>query len=431
MPAIADLPRFEDDSISFDIGARNGYYTVGDRYFVWKIMAYAEAARTNQQVNWHFHEDIWRAVDWRTPPTLDLSSWYRIRAEQLRQRYGYIILAWSGGADSTNVLDTFLENDIRLDEVVITWAVRASQGRYTVSATDTSAENFGSEWDLAIRPRLEWMRLHRPDIKVTVVDWSDDIWIKDDSEDLLRISNAPNYTGYLRARAIHDLVTKRSDRVQNVVLVLGIEPAKTEIINHSYLGAFFVDWSAENRTSIGPDGVPRQCEYFYWTADLPEICVAQCHEMLRFLQAYPDMQRWISHTTLGRDGRFVDTHPGQGGLEPDRLIKKVLYYPTYDARIFQARKNTNYFQPDQYQWFYRDSQFGELNHTFGGVLDTFTRHLRPEDYRIRDGVKSSLAVKRSRPYVVGKLETAPDHIKDRSRYLKSYQIIRELLPLYI
>lgn len=423
--------RFEDDLIPFDHGKRNGYYQVGDRFFIWKMLAYSEAARTRQKVIWHFHDEVWQSTDWKHQPALSLPALYRVRAEQLRQKYDYIILAWSGGADSTTILDTFLLNDIRLDEVVVTWAVKVSYGRYSKSARDTSAENFGSEWDYAIRPRLEWMHQNRPDIRVTVADWSDDMIVDDDSENLLKVTSAYNYTGFLRGREIDKIVTERSVGSSRVGLVLGIEPAKTEIINDQYLATFFVDWFSENRTSIGPDGTPKHVEFFYWTPDLPEICVAQCHELLRFLRTYPLMKQYLARTTVGRDGSYTEFHAGQGGLEPDRLIKKVLFYPNYDARTFQAKKNLNHFRANQYDWLYSNPHFQELNHIYGGVVNSFCQHLREEDFLIRNGEKATLAIKRSRSHVIGSIDPEHAEPQDRARYLKQYQLINELLPYYL
>lgn len=429
MKPTTPVPRFEDDAVPFELGKLNGYYTVGDRYFLWKMLAYSEAARTGEKLQWHFHDEVWKKTDWRTPPALDLPALYRIRAEQLRQKYDYIILSWSGGADSTTVLDTFLQNNIRLDEVVVAWGVRASSGKYTVSATDTRAENYGSEWDFAIRPKLEWMRTHRPDIKITLADWSDDMKVTDDSENVLKVTLAHCMTGFLRAREIDKIIQDRSTRANNVCVVFGIEPVRTDIINDTYLATFFFDWFSENRSSLMPDGTPRKIEYFYWSPDLPEICVAQAHEVMRFLRAYPSMKKFFSRVTIGRDGEQLAPNPGN--IEADRIIKKTLFYPTYNPKTFQASKNVSHFAVENFKWMYTDPQFPELNHTYGGVLESVYRTFRPDDFVTKDGQRVRLAVQRTKHNIVGKIDPGgvPDET-ERARYLKAYLAANEIVPFY-
>lgn len=94
-------------------------YQVGNRFFSYKVEAGEYAVRTNSKVNYVFHDDVYSAIDWLRPVTFDLDVLYSQRARQLREKYDYLILAYSGGADSQNVLDTFIDNDIHLDEIVI------------------------------------------------------------------------------------------------------------------------------------------------------------------------------------------------------------------------------------------------------------------------------------------------------------------------
>lgn len=424
-----NVPRFQDDSVPFELGKLNGYYTVGDRYFLWKMFAYAEAARTREKLKWHFHDEVWQKTDWKSTPLLSLPALYRIRAEQLRQKYNYLILSWSGGADSTTVLDTFLQNNIRLDEVVVAWGVRASDGKYTVSSQDTSAENYGSEWNFAIRPKLEWMRVNRPDIRVTLADWSDDMQVKDDSENVLKVTLAHCMTGFLRAREIDKIIQDRSSRANNVAVIFGIEPVKTDIINDRYLATYFFDWFSENRSSVMPDGTPRRIEYFYWTADLPDICVAQAHEVMNFLRAYPSMKQFFSHTTVAPDGEYVGATPGR--IEADRLIKKILFYPNYNPKTFQAAKNMNHFEVENYKWMYRDPHFPELNYTYGGVLETVYRSMRPEDFIFKNGQRIRLVSQRSKHHIVGRIDPVNDSADaDKARYLKAYLAAKETIPFY-
>ena len=118
--------------------AKNGYYTVGNKIFNHNIYAYQEATKTNSDVNWHFNDEVFLKQDWKTPIQIPLLELYRMRAEQLRQKYDYLILCWSGGGDSTTMLESFLDNNIHLDEVVLLWPLKQTKGRYTVTANNDS-----------------------------------------------------------------------------------------------------------------------------------------------------------------------------------------------------------------------------------------------------------------------------------------------------
>jgi hypothetical protein len=58
-------------------------------------------------------------IDWTKEPTKTLKQLYKERAEQLRTDYDYLIVYFSGGSDSITVVNSFLDNDIPIDEIVI------------------------------------------------------------------------------------------------------------------------------------------------------------------------------------------------------------------------------------------------------------------------------------------------------------------------
>jgi hypothetical protein len=59
------------------------------------------------------------SIDWSVEPKESFAELKKQRALQLRNSYKYLILYYSGGSDSTTVLNTFLDNNIPLDEVII------------------------------------------------------------------------------------------------------------------------------------------------------------------------------------------------------------------------------------------------------------------------------------------------------------------------
>ena len=85
-----------------------GFYQVGNFKTYSKFDASAVSEKTNQALKWNFNDEAYHSVDWEKEPPESLSELYRKRAQQLREKYDYLVLWFSGGADSTNILDSFL-----------------------------------------------------------------------------------------------------------------------------------------------------------------------------------------------------------------------------------------------------------------------------------------------------------------------------------
>jgi hypothetical protein len=93
-----------------------GYYKLGN---IKTYSKYDVMVKTNDPytVTWHYNDDFFSQFDWTKEPDESIETLYRKKAEQLRKDYDYIILMYSSGSDSDNILETFVRNDIKLDEV--------------------------------------------------------------------------------------------------------------------------------------------------------------------------------------------------------------------------------------------------------------------------------------------------------------------------
>ena len=58
-------------------------------------------------------------ANWSKEPEESLSELYKRRAYQIRDMYNYIIFYFSGGSDSITALNTFVKNNIPIDEIVV------------------------------------------------------------------------------------------------------------------------------------------------------------------------------------------------------------------------------------------------------------------------------------------------------------------------
>lgn len=98
---------------------RTCHYRVGDRRFLNSISAWQEILRSGSAFHYSFFDQAFGAYDWKLEPTETWQQLCRQRALQLRQRYSWLRLWYSGGRDSHHILQVFLQNQIPLDEIVI------------------------------------------------------------------------------------------------------------------------------------------------------------------------------------------------------------------------------------------------------------------------------------------------------------------------
>ena len=96
---------------------RYGYYTVGSYKTYSKVEALEYHAQNKHAVQWHYNPEVYNNFDWTVEPPGSLDNWYRARALQIREQYDYLVIWYSGGADSDNILNTFVKNNIFIDEI--------------------------------------------------------------------------------------------------------------------------------------------------------------------------------------------------------------------------------------------------------------------------------------------------------------------------
>jgi hypothetical protein len=95
------------------------YYQVGNFKTTNKLTAIEQANGNLDQVKFYFNDDDQLRYDWTVEPEEDIDELVNQRVREIRDQYGYVSLWYSGGFDSQTILDSFVHQNIRLDEVVI------------------------------------------------------------------------------------------------------------------------------------------------------------------------------------------------------------------------------------------------------------------------------------------------------------------------
>lgn len=392
-----------DTVAPFEHFAKNGYYTVGNKIYSHKIYALQAATQSGSIVQWHFNEDVFSKFDWRTREQVPLTELYRIRAQQLRQKYEYLILCWSGGADSTNILDTFLTNNIHLDEVVVLWPVTQTQGKYTPNLS-VEGTNMNSEWDYAIKPRIEWLNKHHPKIKVTVQDFLIEPNKHEYADDTVTVTEKHGYVTIQKYRAFDSLLEDRS-LSRHVGVMVGVSPVDVVRLD-DYLAVYFMDTPLTGpKADYTINGCPRNIEYFYWSPDLPELIKEQGHILLSHLNQNPRSREVVPCLRLQKDLTFKLTHTADHELL--RSLRKSLLYPTWDNRILQVKKaqDTHHYL-NWYSWFYNNPHSKEYLDPWRSAIESHQRLIDPKYFKIVNGVVGNYIDFRSKPYILGRLTNA-------------------------
>ena len=332
MTSSTDLLVVADSESPLDFFKKHGYYQVGNQVFNYRIRALQQATRINQPVRWVFNDDVFSAMNWQTPLHLSLDEIYRTRAQQLRQKYDYLVLFFSGGADSTVVLQSFINNNIKLDEIVVGWPVSQSQGTYVPNSTDTSAHNMMSEWDYSIKPKLDWIAQHHPEIRITVCDILQNPKNNHFSEDLMTLIDNHSYIGINRNQEFDLILRERAKIHPNIAGIVGTAPLECAIADDQYLVTYFMDSAVSGflKNDYSKNDYVRNIEFFFWSPDFPELVREQSHIMLEYLNFNSESRAFLPHVKLNNQ-RFEFVH--QPDPEHRRILKKKVLYPSWKETL--------------------------------------------------------------------------------------------------
>lgn len=128
----------------------------------------ADAIKSQKHCWFYFHDDVYTKANWKVEPLLSLDELYRIRAQHIRDKYPYLVLCYSGGTDSTAMLETFYYNNIHIDEILVVGALSQDP------TTGTDMNHNGDLYHNAF-PLLN--QLNFPNTKISVVDYTQ--WFRD------------------------------------------------------------------------------------------------------------------------------------------------------------------------------------------------------------------------------------------------------------
>ena len=373
-----------------NINKKLGYYTCNNIEFESKIQAHIYSLQVHKPVQWVFNDHEFRSYDWTVEPTETLDQLYDQRARDLREKYDYLILSYSGGSDSHQILMSFIRQGLLIDEIIVNTLEKGWKPFTTLDPANTSSANSGAEHQLQTMPRLKEVEKLIPRTKITICDLTDSVhesFLKaGDASWVMEKREALNPIGITRFNYIYfDEVRRRFDKQKKIGIVLGVEKPKSAIQN----GKFYIrfnDRSANMVTIINhiKDYDNSVIEYFYWSPDCVPILIKQGHIIKRWLEQNPQYQvYWNSDTISYKIAR----------LWHERLLRDVIYPSTWNNSWFQVDKATKDWYSEFDNWFIEGAEGTRAKHIWNEGVDHIKTILAPfirnnEDTNTPDGLQS-------------------------------------------
>ena len=327
---------------------KKGYYLVGWKKFYNKFQALQYGTKNGFNVRWVFNDSVYDTVDWTIPITTSLKDLYKKRALQLREKYDHIVLHYSGGQDSNNILHAFIDNDIHLDKIIM--QVPEPQ-RHSTTDNDTSWENHWAEIDYQAIPYLKQFANQLAKTVIEVQDMAASA-IELFSKDTWSEAVTPNasYNMGVVARAMgqyNDIdLLRLSDKGRTSCQLLGIDKPLVYFDGVDYY-TFFVD---QNAYHIAPvDNTLSDLfnvsvtEFFYWTPDMPEIVVKQSQEIKQACELNHNIRSLFTKTLKSEVGIYRT------------VMQHLIYDPAHSPRLQTGKPGQNAGKVLQ-AWFYEGDQ---------------------------------------------------------------------------
>ena len=274
---------------------RLGHYRVGQKIYTLKSLALTDSINFGKPLQFIFNDDIFNRYDWtqEPEPAVGIREFYRRRAQQLRNNYDYIVLQYSGGPDSQTVFDTFMQNNILLDEVVNFNSYNKTQ---RVAGTAHNAD-----YVYNVKPALDSM-IKKHGIKqtrITIIDEIDmtkTIWHEYQNRDyneLLFTSGSFPSVWMMRGTWVKHVphIWNRIQAGQRVCVVLGADKTHLRVENNKYCTKFtdVLCCDAASLIENDPDLKGHNVlEMFYHTPDYPELVIKQAHLLKNFVESQQD-----------------------------------------------------------------------------------------------------------------------------------------------
>jgi len=257
-----------------------GYWLVdGKHKFINKNVALEHCTKNKtKDIRYCLEEDRFGKINWHNEPTLSLTELYKLRAQQIRDNYDHVVLTYSGGSDSTNILHSFIANGIKPNEVI----------SFMLEGKDFSNEGTTFNKEITFNQNAIKQYVLSNNIKYSTVNISDFYNSIFDNEHWCYESGINR--AYITARAHAaklDRFKKLVDSGKKCCIVYGLEKPSISVDKNNNFYSFFLDiplqqYNLNEMYNNSYNGLT--LERFYVSGDLPELTIKQSHIVANYYQ---------------------------------------------------------------------------------------------------------------------------------------------------
>jgi len=341
-----------------------GVYKVGDKAYVNKLEACLSlnSIPGNHNLHWDYHDQIFSQYKWDAEPPVDIEELYRQRALQLREQYDHLVLFYSGGADSHTILQTFIKNNIPIDEVFLWGAFKAEEKVIDQLGWSRDPGYYSREVKSIAKPvLLELQKTHK--FKITEWDWTDKT---------LEILEDPDWFWDIGTRFAPDTIPRRflhdafrhtdryDDKGKKTAFIFGVDkPRLFQDQSGVYLA--FIDTMITTGVGNNADIQKRTWEndeFFYWSPNLPLLVIKQAHLIYNAFKKQSKLHLLPSKTNIS----------GFHASDYYQMIHPIIY-PNWNNNTWQIKKPTSSVTDEVGSWFFNMAPEKSMNQWRNGVLE--------------------------------------------------------------
>jgi len=317
---------------------RHGYYLINGIKTLSKFEAWQFSKGKFEDIKFIFNDNVMDQYDWSVEPEEDIYNLYRQRAEQLRNDYDYIVLMYSGGVDSHNILETFLHNNIKIDEICT----------FSNADVELKTKKFNQEVFNKAIPFLSTLDFKKIGTKFRYIEigqyvidqWSDEF----NFENFEHFLHGPQWwviRSHILKNSIDDHI-KINNLGKKICYVWGLDKPDIRIENNNYC-LFFVDNRIDfgirefiTKTMFDKKFLNFYDEPFYISKNCPKISIKQAHLLLNLIKKIDDSDPSLKtifqlpntgpfiahHKNLNGDYKFLSKEMVNKSIYPNLIISK-------------------------------------------------------------------------------------------------------------
>lgn len=355
-----------------------GYYSVGEFLTYSKLEANLLSKKNGVQVKFHFNDEVFSKYDWTKEPTESLQELYARRAKQIREQYDYIVLFYSGGADSQNVLSTFLINNLFLDEIAQMHSYEGDRSWDTY---------FNEEVAKVAAPWTQKILEISPHTKHRLIDQStmiNKVYGMDNNKyDFIYKQNSFFGQNGLSRAYLRDFIDDYKDIIasgKKLCFLWGKEKPMVDFVNGRYCVRF--DDESDNCVGSRIQNENREWEhdeFFYWAPEGTDIVCKQAHIVSRHLKTINEKNIEYFVTSGWLSPNIIDAAPSNIIKRKNLVFRGTQYYlpnnslhtliyPHWDPKTFSNGKpKMGMIIHQRDVWWHKDSTQPHQTIFFNGI----------------------------------------------------------------